>query len=107
MWMTLNQTAMSALLASPTTMPRLGRRYRHVFCPDESYPHSVLGNTAGVVVCPRAHRYVDWSPGHPKTLDAADVPSMAAAGAWFARKFDLESSEDLCGLVDEMVGSTT
>jgi hypothetical protein len=105
MWFSANDKAMGALLDSPTRMHQLARRYRHVFCPDESYPQTVLGNTADVVVCRHAHRFVDWSPGYPKTLGAGDVPAVLASGAWFARKFSAEGSDHACDLIDEALGS--
>ncbi|MGA2210999.1 MAG: beta-1,6-N-acetylglucosaminyltransferase [Acidimicrobiales bacterium] len=106
MWFSANHKAVDALLDSGSRMPRLARRYRHVFCPDESYPHTVLGNTPGVVVCAHSHRYVDWSPGHPKTLRDDDLSAIENSAAWFARKFASNCSGPVCDRVDEMVGLT-
>jgi hypothetical protein len=103
-WWTMNRRATNAVLGSRLTMPQLARRYRHVFCPDESYVQTVLGNTDGIVVCSNPHRYMDRSTGRlNQSLGLAQVPAMMESEGWFARKFALNGSDPVCDAIDELV----
>ena len=102
-WFTLNRSAWRAVLDGPNRFPQLTRRYRMVFCPDESYVHTVLGNTAGIQLRSELHRFQIWDPA-PIALRREHVPAIAASDAWFARKVD-GSDPALVAALDELSGA--
>lgn len=78
------------LLFSDTDLSRmLLRHYRNRLIPDESFFHTILGNTPGLNLCSDNKRYADWSGGrpNPKWLGMQDLPALLASGHHFARKF--------------------
>lgn len=101
-WFTANQRAVDALLDGAAELAKLRRRYRWVFCPDESYVHTILGNRQDMNIDANGHRYIDWGPGHPKILGVSDLPAIRTSGAWFARKFDGEDADVLASLESEL-----
>jgi len=86
-WFQANKTAISALL-DPRFEP-LWRFYRNTQVPEEAAFHTALCSTPGLRISQDNKRYENWSNGgsHPKWLELTDVPSIAASGAHFARKF--------------------
>jgi hypothetical protein len=76
---------------------RFVRFFHHVHDPDEIFFHTILMNSplrerVKSLTAPRCHglHYIDWSAkqGRPKTLGLADLSSLRATPALFARKFD-------------------
>jgi len=104
-WFTANRRAVSALLTGAARFPALARRYRWVFCADESYVQTVLGNTDGVRISPELHRYQIWKPA-PINLRREHLPSMLASDAWFARKVD-GSDMELLDALDQNARAAT
>lgn len=77
--------AAAVLLRTP---PRLLRYYSRTRSPSESYPHTVLLNTPGIVNSPGTIHFMRWgASSHPEWLGLDDMDAMAASGRWFARKF--------------------
>ena len=101
-WFTANQRAVDALLEGASELTKLRRRYRWVFCPDESYVHTILGNRQDIDIDPNGRRYIDWGTGHPKFLGVKDLPAIRTSGAWFARKFDGRDVDVLASLESEL-----
>jgi Core-2/I-Branching enzyme len=100
-WFTANKRAAVALVEGEGTHPQLWRRYQNVFCPDESYFHTLLGNTAGLRVSSDPSRYVDVSGGSPKILTLDDYAAIRESGSWFARKFDEHRSAGLLDVLEQ------
>lgn len=83
----------------------LADHYRRCECPDESYLHSIMGNTPDLRVVNDAKRYIDWrgQHRHPKTLTVGDLPTMLASAAPFARKFDPAVDSAVLDRLDELL----
>jgi hypothetical protein len=79
---------MERLLNDPS-LPDLVRYFRNRWNVDESLFHTLLCNQGDLRICKDHKRYEDWSGDgkHPKWLEVADLPKIAALGAHFARKF--------------------
>jgi len=86
-WFQANHKAVSVLL-DPRLKP-LWRYYRNTEIPEESAFHTALCNASNISICNDNKRFSNWDNGgaHPKWLELADIPSVVASGAHFARKF--------------------
>jgi hypothetical protein len=104
-WFTCNRKAAERLLAQSADNRAILAHYSRRFCPDESYPHTILCNQTDLKIDNDNLRYIDWSQGghHPKTLGMEDIPRILASGAHFARKFDLTKGAEVFDAIDAAV----
>jgi core-2/I-Branching enzyme len=88
-WWTLGRRAVEHLLATREDRPELARWFAERPIPEEGYVQTVVCNGPGLRIERRNFRHVDWSSRarSPRTLGVADVPTILAGGAHFARKF--------------------
>jgi len=106
-WWALSRDACEYVRSFVDSQPRLAEFYRNTFCPDESFFHTILGNSPFRAHMRRNVTYADWSAGgpHPARLNCshierfADAPAVVlddvygSGEALFARKFsDMEQS---------------
>ena len=104
-WLTAN-TKVARLLLSPTPKHRKLRRYlRKRVVPDECFFQSVIVNQTDLKVQNDPKRFVEWLGGgaHPIALRMEDLPTILGSDAFFARKFDPDTS--LLNQIDAMVSS--
>src|SRR5262249_37084901 len=97
-WFSARRNCAEHILQWHSLNASFARHYSRTHVPDESYFHSILGNSTQFSVSQDCKRYVDWSAGgnSPKTLGIEDLPDILASTAHFARKFDpLHDSEIL------------
>lgn len=69
-------------------------RLRFTQCCDEHVVPTILTRRFGDRI-EADRRYIDWAAGgyHPKVLCREDAPAIATSGAWFARKFDINTDD--------------
>ena len=102
-WMTLSHRAVARLM---TVDDRTRRFFATTLIPDEAFAHSVLGATEGLRIVDGVTSAAFFPPEggpHPRTVLAADVPSVLAGGAAFARKVVAGTSDEFVRLVDAAV----
>lgn len=102
-WMTLSHRAVARLL---TVDDRTRRWFATTLIPDEAFAHSVLAATPGLRVVEGATSTAFFPPEggpHPRTVEAADAPTVLAGGAAFARKVVAGVSDEFVRLVDAAV----
>lgn len=102
-WLTGNRKTANTLLDRNATYSDLFRHFQSKRCAEEGFNHTILGNTAGLNICPDNKRYTDWTGcvDHPRTLTGADHAELLASADHFARKFAFvpESLRELDRLV--------
>jgi Core-2/I-Branching enzyme len=105
MWMSLSARAVEVLLSCPK---RVASFFHHVPVADEAYFHTVLGNATDLTFACGNARYIRWTEGeaHPAVLTVADLDSMVASGAHFARKFDEEFDSSVLDRLDVLSRSS-
>lgn len=88
-WFTANRDVARTLLNPTEDHGKVQRHLKRRAFPEESYYQTVLSNTPGLIICRDNKRFAEWDGGgaHPRTLTEAEVPSILASGAHFARKF--------------------
>ncbi len=89
-WIGVNRRSAETILGAD---PRVTEWFTHGHIPDETYFHSVLYNTPALNVKSQVVTYVPEGPERPTAnrwmvLDEADLPTVWASGAAFARKVD-------------------
>jgi hypothetical protein len=101
-WFSVNRRAAALLVERAREQGPLVRHMRTTFSPSEAFFATVLVNEPGFRVDPHNRRYIVFEPGsaHPSDLTVADVEAAAAAGAHFARKFDLAAGSEPLDLAD-------
>lgn len=90
-WLTANRAALTALLDTIASSPRLMRYYRHTILPDESLFVTILKNARGLRVGDDGFHFVNWTDANapsPAIIREADFERVVASGAFFGRKFD-------------------
>lgn len=114
-WWALTRKAAQHVVSFVDAHPRFVRYFEHLACPDESFFHTILGNSPHADCVARSLTWADWGNGgvSPATLDAARVrqlieprsrqaleaPDAFGAGPLlFARKFP-DDSEALLRLL--------
>jgi hypothetical protein len=83
--------------------PNVVQHYRRVLAPEESFLQTVLLNSGRFRLSNDCKRYFDFSQSrfnHPRTLTSADLHSITASGAHFARKFDMTVDSAVLDLLD-------
>jgi hypothetical protein len=117
-WWALSREACEYVLAFVERERRFVRFFRNTHCPDESFFHTILGNSPYRPRLRRELTYADWSAGGPHPAPISDrhlelfqrdpaAPDDAARGEelLFARKFS-DQSEDLVARLAEIAGDT-
>ena len=90
-WFTLSRRCVAAVDSFARHHPEVVRHYRRTVIPTESFVHTVLANDPALRLSGDSRRYTSWEPrpaARPRVLRRADLQSMLASGADFARKFD-------------------
>lgn len=103
-WFCANHRSAAAILDFYEKDTALAKHSRQILVPEETYFHTVLANTPGLVLSQDYLRYVDWSGGgsHPKVLTLDDLPKMVRSNAHFARKFADHGSEAVLDELDKV-----
>ncbi len=88
-WFTGNRRIAELLLTETPLWRELHDHYASRSVPEESFYHTLIGNTKGYKMSPRCLRYTDWRNcyAHPRTLGVEDLPRLLASNDHFARKF--------------------
>ena len=88
-WFTINRRVAQFVLAETPFRQTLHRHFRSRSTPEESFLHTLLGNTPGFRIANDCLRYTDWRGcyAHPRTLGHDDLPRLIASPKHFARKF--------------------
>jgi hypothetical protein len=83
---------------------KLHQHYETRSVPEESFYHTLLGNSPGFNVSPDNKRYTDWTNcyAHPRTLGDEDFPALLESTHHFARKFSFDP--EMFQRLDEAVG---
>jgi hypothetical protein len=115
-WWALSRDACQYLAEFITSNPHVAKYFQKTFAPDESFFHTILGNSSLRPRFRRSFVYADWSTcdAHPAMLNEEHIRFFAAqekvwvedewgpAEMLFARKFSDERL-DLLQQVDEMI----
>ncbi len=105
-WWTLSGDCVRYVLEYTRSHPEVMRFYRTVHCPDELFFQTIILHSPFADSVESASGvYADWSAGgaSPKLLTTADFDRIAASGAWFARKFDMERDCRVLDLIDRQL----
>jgi hypothetical protein len=98
-WFTANRRVAHLLTEETPLWRKLHEHYGKRTVPEESFYHTLLGNSPGFNVSPDNKRYTDWRGcyAHPRTLKRDDFPRLLSSTHHFARKFafDPEMLSDL------------
>lgn len=102
-WMTMRRRVADLFLEETRVWRTLYRHYYPRASPEESFYHTLLGNTPGFQISPDNLRYTDWKGcyAHPRTLGRSDFPRLLAVKHHFARKFAFDPQ--LLGELDDAV----
>jgi hypothetical protein len=115
-WWALSRAACQHLVAFHETRPQLARFYVNSFASDESYFHTILGNSPFMARTRRNLVYEDWTGqnGHPQMLGEKHLAFFASRNAvsvsdhhgpgelLFARKFS-ETNPALLAQLDALI----
>ena len=101
-WLTLERTAVRAVLDFTREKPDVMQHYRRTIIPSESLFATVLANDPRLSIgrATRLLGFEDSSP-HPRTFGTGDLDELLASGMHFARKFDEGSDSRVLDLLDE------
>ena len=88
-WFTANRRVLRVLLEPTPLWQRLYAHFRSRSIPEESFYHTLLGNTPGLRLATDNLRYTDWRGcyAHPRILGREDFPRLLRSTHHFARKF--------------------
>jgi len=103
-WLTLNRTALCAVLDAARERRSLMRYYRRAAIPSESFFATVLLNDSSLRVARHNRRFLSFEgplTPHPDTLTVADLDRILASECDFARKFDAEVDAEVLDALDE------
>jgi hypothetical protein len=100
-WWALARDAAEWIVDNAAAHPELERFFRKSFIPDENYFQVVSQNApfADRVINDEVH-FLEWEGWHPRTLRAADAPTLIASPKLFARKFDVTVDADVLRELD-------
>lgn len=103
-WVVLSRRAVDAVLGAD---PAVTEWFRGTYIPDESYVHTLVRHTPGLVASDRSMTYVPPSPdgrtGVWMRLGLEDLPAVGASGAAFARKVDPVGRPEVLAAIDALV----
>jgi Core-2/I-Branching enzyme len=116
-WWALSREACECIVRFEASEPRVVDFFRHVICPDESFVHTIIGNSQFRDNAVRNLTYSDWAPGsaNPSRITEAHLDRLltvralgpsAVAGTHeflFARKFS-DDDHELVADVDRLIG---
>ena len=107
-WFTLTPAAIAYAMDFIDRHPELVRYYKYCWGADEFIFSTILYNspfrdriTDNVV-------YVDWTgqtEGHPRILQAGDLPALQATDKLFGRKFDMDVDAAIFTLLEEWIAA--
>jgi hypothetical protein len=106
-WMNLGRNAVDRILDNRPLLAHLRRRFRSILLPDEAFFQTMLLNspTGLDLVCDDRRFYRFPKTGgsaHPNVLAVDDLETVRASDAFFARKFELETSAELLDELDRL-----
>jgi hypothetical protein len=101
-WLTLERTAVRAVLRFTRAREDVVSHYRRTIIPSESLFATVLANDPAISIGPasRVLGFEDGAP-HPRTFRAGDIDHLLGSGKHFARKFDEAVDSGVLDLLDE------
>ena len=112
---TLSRLAVESVLRFSEARPDVAAHLEGSIAPDEVYIQTALGwaqehhpLAKDLQISDSCRRYFDFSDSsfnHPKTFQVADVPTVLASGADFARKFDEARFPGVLDRVDAQVAA--
>lgn len=108
-WTTLRRACAEYVADTPRREPRLFAAYAATICPDESLAQTVLVNSGRFRLVDDNLRFTDSGAtrdGHPRLLEASDLPAMTSGAYHFARKFDLDLRPELLDRLDEKLAAS-
>jgi Core-2/I-Branching enzyme len=112
-WWAITRGAAELILSFPDREPRAARFFRRVVCPDESYFHTIIGNSPFRDVTVANVTYTDWSAGgaNPGAITDDHLDALASQAAsdevgvnLFARKFADDDGE-LIGRLTRLIAA--
>ena len=105
-WTTLSRACAEHVLEEARARPELIEWFRNTLCPDEAVVQTLLVNSGRFRLSDDDLRYVDFSGGHrghPRTLTAADLPTVTSGPYYFARKVDQGTDPELLDRLDSWI----
>ena len=104
-WFTINRRVAQFLSTETPFRQTLHNHFRTRSSPEESFLHTLLGNTPGFRIARDCLRYTDWRGcyAHPRTLGHEDLPQLIASPKHFARKFNFDT--ELFAAIDAEVAT--
>jgi hypothetical protein len=104
-WWGLSRECIVHLDNTFRTKPAVIRYFRHAFIPDESLFQTVIANEPRFSsrIVNDDLRHIDWerpNPKYPRTLDMEDFDRLRTSSKLFARKFEIDRSQDLLDRID-------
>lgn len=105
-WFYGNRKAAECILEFHQSHPFIKWYYKNVHASDESYFHTILGNSDHLNIGTKYWRYIEWQPhiSHPKQLSEEDFETLTKSNAHFARKFNMAENPKVLDLLDEVIG---
>jgi hypothetical protein len=88
-WFIVNRRVAKLFLTDDDRRRTLLKHYSSRSTPEESFWHTLVGNTPEIRVSTQNLRYSDWKGcfAHPRTLGRESLPALLASSAHYARKF--------------------
>ncbi len=106
-WFSLSRRASEYIIQFQKTQKAaaLTKHYDGLFCPEESYFHTIVYSAPELKVHSDNWLYTDWSEKtfHPKQLTLDDLDALQASPTHFARKFDLDVHPDVLDALDLII----
>jgi hypothetical protein len=105
-WMTFRRTAAQSMLRFVDERPDITNYFRRVLAPEEAFLQTIMANDPSLHLSTRDLQYCDFANahlGHARFLTKADLPRVEENGAFFARKFDLDSNPEIFDILDARV----
>ena len=91
-WFTANRRVMRMFMEQTPLWQQLYEHYKTRSLPEESFFHTLLGNSPGYQLSDNNLRYADWRGcyAHPRVLGRKDFPRLLSSSKHFARKFPFD-----------------
>jgi hypothetical protein len=105
-WFVFNSQTVNYILRNLRSKPELKSFFKYTVCPDEHFFHTILGNSEWKEsVIQDNLRYIRFLPGkdNPEVLTLNDRDAIGTSGAFFARKFDLETQPDILERLESLI----
>ncbi len=105
-WFTITLDCAEYVINFIKDNPQLKKFFFHTWGADEFIFPTIIMNSEfkKTVVIDNDFLYVDWSQGgsSPKILTKDDFPALKKSSCYFARKFDIQTDEEIFDLLDTM-----